>query len=152
MTIKRMIGYGLVIYLCLTLSLFLYPEEGMIPLSEIHKLDLKALGFEIDSQELYNPNGISLIDGIINLKGCTGSFVSADGLFLTNYHCAFRAIQSVTTKEKDYMREGFIAKDRSQEVPARDYTVRVIEFYRDVSQEVLSVVTKKMSYAQQAKA
>jgi hypothetical protein len=124
----------------------------MIPLSEIHKLDLKALGFQIDSKELYNPHGISLIDGIINLKGCTASFVSPDGLLLTNYHCAFRAVQSVTTKEKDYMRDGFIANDRSQEVPAASQTVRVIEFYRDVSKEVLEVVKKEMDYAQRTKA
>ena len=102
-------------------------------MSEIHKLDLEALGFEMDSRELYNPNGISLIDGIINLKGCTASFVSPDGLLLTNYHCAFDAIQSVTTTEKDYMRDGFTAKDRSQEVRAENFTVRVIESYKDVS-------------------
>jgi hypothetical protein len=93
-----------------------------------------------------------LIDGIINLKGCTASFVSPDGLLLTNYHCAFGAIQSVTTKEKDYMRDGFIANNRSQEMQTENYTVRVIEFYREVSKEVLSVVKKEMDYAQRTKA
>lgn len=149
---KRLLGFSVVIFLCFNLSFFLHSEEGMIPLSEIHKLDLKALGFHLDSTELYNPNGISLIDTIINLKGCTASFVSPDGLMLTNYHCAFRAIQSVTTKEKDYMRDGFIASQRSQEVPAENYTVRVIEFYRDVSKEVMEVVKKEMDYAQRTKA
>jgi hypothetical protein len=149
---KHIIVYGTVIFLCLGFSFFLHPEEGMIPLSEIHKLDLEALGFQMDSKALYNPNGTSIIDGIINLKGCTASFVSEDGLFLTNYHCAFRAIQSVTTTEKDFLQHGFIAKDRSQEVPAQNYTVRVIEFYRDVSREVLSAVKKKMSYAQRTTA
>jgi hypothetical protein len=149
---KRLIGFFVVIFLCLNLSFFLHPEEGMIPLSEIHKLDLKVLGFDLNSKELYNPNGISLIDGIINLRGCTASFVSPDGLLLTNYHCAFGAIQSVTTKEKDYMRDGFIAKSRSQEVQAENYTVRVIESYRDVSKEVLEVVKKEMDYAQRTKA
>ncbi|MGD2085389.1 MAG: S46 family peptidase [Candidatus Aminicenantes bacterium] len=149
---KRLIGIFVVIFLCLNLSFFLHPEEGMIPLSEIHKLDLKALGFQLAPTELYNPNGISLIDGIINLRGCTASFVSPDGLLLTNYHCAFRAIQSVTTKEKDYMRDGFIANNRSEEVTAENYTVRVIESYREVSKEVLSVVKKEMDYAQRTKA
>lgn len=149
---KRLIGFFAVIFLCLNLSFFLHSEEGMIPLSEIHKLDLKALGFHLDSKELYNPNGISLIDGIINLRGCTASFVSPDGLILTNYHCAFEAIQSVTTKEKDYMRDGFIANNRSQEVQAENYTVRVIESYRDVSKEVLEAVKKEMDYAQRTKA
>jgi len=149
---KRLIGFFVVIFLFLNLSFFLHPEEGMIPLSEIHKLDLKALGFQLDSKELYNPNGISLIDGIINLRGCTASFVSPDGLMLTNYHCAFGAIQAVTTKEKDYMRDGFIANNRSLEVKAESYTVRVIESYREVSKEVLEVVKKEMDYAQRTKA
>lgn len=149
---KRLIVFFVVIFLCLNLSFFLHPEEGMIPLSEIHKLDLKALGFQLESTELYNPNGISLIDGIINLRGCTASFVSPDGLILTNYHCAFPAIQSVTTKEKDYMRDGFTAGSRSQEVRAENYTVRVIESYREVSKEVLSVVKEKMDFARRTKA
>jgi hypothetical protein len=149
---KRLIGFFVVVFLCLNLSFLLYPEEGMIPLSEIHKLDLKVLGFQLESTELYNPNGISLIDGIINLRGCTASFVSPDGLMLTNYHCAFPAIQLVTTKEKDYMRDGFIADNSSQEVRAENYTVRVIESYRDVSKEVLSIVKGKMDFAQRTKA
>ncbi len=114
-------------------NLPLHAEEGMFPLSEIHKLDLKAWGFSIESREIYNPSGVSLIDGIINLGGCTASFVSADGLILTNYHCAFGAVQAVTTPENDYLSDGFFAADRSAEIPARRYTVRLIESYRDVS-------------------
>jgi hypothetical protein len=127
-------------------------EEGMFPLSEIHKLDLKARGFDIKPVELYNPNGISLIDGIIDLDGCTASFVSADGLILTNYHCAFGAIQSLTTPENDYLQDGFYAADRCAELPAKRYSVRLIESYRDVSREVLSVLKKKMTHAQRRQA
>ncbi|NIM10871.1 MAG: S46 family peptidase [Candidatus Aminicenantes bacterium] len=148
----RIIRYGLSFFLCFVFIFSLQAEEGMLPLSEIPRLDLKSLGFKIDANELYNPNGVSLIDGIINLRGCTASFVSPDGLILTNYHCAFRAVQTVTTKENDYMRDGFIARDRSQELPAKGYTVRVIEFYRDVSKDVLGVVKKEMTYAQRTRA
>ncbi len=91
----------------------------MFPLSEIHKLDLKARGFAIEPAELYNPKGVSLIDGIIDLDGCTASFVSADGLILTNYHCAFGAIQSLTTTENDYLRDGFYAAAPGAELPPR---------------------------------
>jgi hypothetical protein len=133
-------------------TLTLQAEEGMLPLSELHKLDLKEMGFEIDPQVLYNPDGISLIDGIINLSGCTASFVSSDGLLLTNYHCAFRAIQSVTSKEADYMRDGFAAANRALELPAEGYTVRIIQSYKDVSREVLKPVKKKMTAAQRTKA
>lgn len=152
MKIQKAICFIAIVMLCFSAFLTLHAEEGMIPLSEIQKLDLRALGFQLDSQELYNPNGVSLIDGIINLSGCTASFVSADGLILTNYHCAFRAIQAVTSTESDYMLTGFTATDRSKELPAKGYTVRLIESYRDVSKEILKVITPKMSYEQRTKA
>lgn len=127
-------------------------EEGMFPLSEIHKLDLKAMGFLVGPRDIYNPNGVSLVDGIINLGGCTASFVSGEGLILTNYHCAFGAVQAVATPENDYLRDGFYAAERSAEIPAKRYTVRLIESYRDVSREILTAIKKKMSYAQRSKA
>jgi hypothetical protein len=147
---KRFILYVLCLVICMSVSL--YGEEGMLPLSEIDKLDLQELGFEISPNLLYNPDGVSLIDGIINLSGCTASFVSSDGLLLTNYHCAFRGIQSVTDKDNDYMRHGFSAGDRSKELRAKGYTVRVIKSYQDVSKKVLRVVKKKMTHAQRTRA
>lgn len=127
-------------------------EEGMYPLSEIHKLDLRSKGFLIDANTIYKPGGISLIDGIINLSGCTGSFVSPDGLILTNHHCAFRAIQANSTSEKDFLTNGFVAKNLGEELPAPGYRVRITDSYRDVSREVLKVVKKKMDYAKRTKA
>ncbi|MBN1196444.1 MAG: S46 family peptidase, partial [Candidatus Aminicenantes bacterium] len=145
-------------FLCLGLILlmlmpaaWLRAEEGMWPLSEIHKLDLTSRGLLMDPLELYNPDGVSLIDGIINLSGCTASFISADGLILTNYHCAFRAIQSATSAENDLFENGFMAKDRSEELSAPGYTVRIIDSYRDVSKEVLSAVRPGMPYARQTR-
>ncbi len=138
----------LIVLLFLIVFLPAVSEEGMLPLSELYKLDLKSKGLKINPEELYNPDGISLVNGIINLSGCTASFVSSDGLILTNYHCAFRAIQGVTTKDKDYMKEGFSAVDRKQELRARGYTVRIIESYKDVSNKVLKVVKKGMSFEQ----
>jgi len=146
---KRIVCLSL---MALSFAFSLRAEEGMFPLSEIHKLDLKARGFAIESAELYNPSGISLIDGIIDLDGCTASFVSADGLILTNYHCAFGAVQTLTTTENDYLRDGFYAAERCAELPAKRYTVRLIESYRDVSREILSVLDKKMTHTQRSKA
>ncbi len=140
------------IVILLFISQTLSSEEGMIPLSEINKLDLKALGFQIESSDLYNPNGVSLIDAIINLSGCTASFVSPDGLILTNYHCAFNAVQAVTTEKNDYLQNGFIAMNRGEELQAKGVTARVIESYRDVSNEILSVIKPKMSFTERTKA
>ncbi|MBN2432782.1 MAG: S46 family peptidase [Acidobacteria bacterium] len=127
-------------------------DEGMWPMSEIHTLDLAKRGLAIQPQEIYNPGQTSLVDGICKLGGCTGSFVSADGLILTNHHCAFRAVQSASSAEHDYLTDGFHAAARREEIPAKGYTLRITESYRDVSAEVLSVVTADMDPAARTKA
>lgn len=138
--------------LLLLICNFSFAEEGMYPLSEIHKLDLQAKGLEIELSELYNPDGISLIDGICNVSGCSGSFVSEQGLILTNHHCAYRAIKNASTAENDFLENGFYAQNLSEEFPAKGYTVRITESYRDVSDEVLSVINKNMTLAERTKA
>ena len=141
------------VYLLIVLLSFpVHSEEGMFPLSEIGDLDLQTKGFEIGALGIYNPLGISLIDSIINLSGCTASFVSADGLILTNHHCAFRAIQAVSTETDDFLRQGFLARNRDQELEAKAYTVRITESYRDVSREVMAAVRPGMTHAQRTKA
>ncbi|OQX94861.1 hypothetical protein B6I21_08410 [candidate division KSB1 bacterium 4572_119] len=127
-------------------------EEGMYPISEIHKLNLQAKGMEMSALDIFNPDGISLIDGICKVGGCTGSFVSEQGLILTNHHCAYGAIQRASTSENDYLQNGFLAKTRNQEIPAKAYTVRITDSYRDVSGEVLAAVTEEMDFAQRTKA
>ncbi|MCK5075824.1 MAG: S46 family peptidase [Calditrichia bacterium] len=128
-------------------------EEGMYPLSEIHKLDLQKKGLQISPQEIYNPNDISIIDAICIVgRGCTGSFVSEDGLILTNHHCAYGAVQSASTKEKDYIKDGFIAQSREEEIIAKGYTIRITESYEDVSQKVLNAVSEKMTLVERSKA
>jgi hypothetical protein len=84
----------------LLLASLSFTHEGMYPLSEIHKLNLKAKGFKIDAKTLYNPQGVSLVDAIVQVGGCTGSFVSSEGLIWTNHHCAFGAVQAASRAEK----------------------------------------------------
>ena len=127
-------------------------DEGMYPLSEIHKLNLKSKGFKIAAKDLYNPQGVSLVDAIVNVGGCTGSFVSRDGLILTNHHCAFGAVQAASSAKNDYLTNGFLARDRSEEIPAKGYTCRITEAYRDVSAEVLGAVKETMTYVERTKA
>lgn len=116
------------------------PEEGMFPLSEIHKIDLKKAGLKISPKDLYNPNGVSLIDALVNIGGCTGSFVSPDGLIITNHHCAFGAIAAASTTEKNYLENGFYAKGLEEEIPAQGNFVKITESYEDVSAKVLKSV------------
>lgn len=117
-------------------------EEGMFPLSEIHKLDLKKAGLKIDQNNIYNPKGTSLVDALVNVGGCTGSFVSNEGLIITNHHCAFSAVQLASTAEHDYLTNGFVAKTREQEIEAKGLTCRITDSYEDVSDRVLGAVTQ----------
>ena len=129
-----------------------FAEEGMYPLSEIDKLDLDQLGFEIAGWELYNPDGISLIDGICKVGGCSGSFVSSQGLILTNHHCAYEAIRDASTPLNDFLENGFHAATRDQEVRAEGYQVRITVDYYDVSESVISVITAGMDPADRTEA
>ena len=117
-------------------------EEGMFPLSEIHKVDLKKAGLKIDQNEIYNPNGISLIDALVNVGGCTGSFISNEGLIITNHHCAFSAVQQASTPEHDYLNNGFVANSREKEIAAKGLTCRITDSYEDVSDKVLGAAAQ----------
>ncbi len=123
------------------IPLFLLAEEGMYPLSEIHKLNLKSKGFKITAKNIYNPSGISLVDASVNVGGCSASFISDEGLIITNHHCVFGTVQQASTVQNDYVRNGFIARGREQEIPAKGLTARIIDSYRDVSKEVLAGIS-----------
>ncbi len=116
------------------------PEEGMYPLSEIQNVDLVGAGLKIDPREIYNPNGVGLIDALVKVGGCTGSFVSEEGLLITNHHCAFSYISSASTTENNYLKNGFLAETREQEISAAGLTCRITESYENVSDRILSVV------------
>ncbi|SDJ55751.1 Peptidase S46 [Pedobacter sp. ok626] len=117
-------------------------EEGMFPLSEIHKLDLKKAGLKISQNDIYNPNGTSLVDALVNVGGCTGSFISNQGLIITNHHCAFSAVQLASTPEHDYLTNGFVAATHEQEIEAKGLTCRITDSYEDVSDRILGAVAQ----------
>ncbi len=127
------------------------PAEGMYPLSEIHKLNLKDAGLKINLTEIYNPEGVGLVDALVKVGGCTGSFVSGDGLILTNHHCAFRALNKASTTENNYLENGFLAKSKEEEIPAEGYTCRITESYEDVSDQVLSAIEGIDNLAERSK-
>ena len=127
-------------------------DEGMFPVSELGRLDLAGAGLEIPATAIFDPDGNALVDGICKLGGCTGSFVSAQGLILTNHHCAFRAIRDASDRDHDYLTDGFAAAGMADEVPAVGYTVRITDSYRDVSDEVLDALTPQMAPADRTRA
>lgn len=139
---KKFLAVGALIVAGLFQFSYKLREEGMFPLSEIHKVDLKKAGLKIDPNEVYNPNGISLVDALVNVGGCTGSFISNEGLIITNHHCAFSAVQLASTPENDYLNKGFVARTREQEIEAKGLTCRITDSYEDVSDKVLGAVAQ----------
>ncbi len=127
-------------------------DEGMLPISEIGNFNLAERGIRLTADDLFAPGGESLVDGIVRVNGCTGSFVSPQGLILTNHHCAYRAIQANSTAASDLLKDGFLAGDRAAEIPAAGYTVRITQSYRDVSAEVLSAVRPDMDFTERTQA
>lgn len=115
----------------------------MFPLSHLKQVDLQAAGFKISEKDIYNPDGIALTDALVRLGGCTGSFVSAEGLIVTNHHCVFGAVAGLSTKENDYLENGFFASDRSKELKT-SLTCKITKSYEDVSIKILDGVNLNM--------
>ncbi|NGM61870.1 S46 family peptidase [Sphingobacterium sp. SGG-5] len=131
---------------CFGLTAFRYPayapDEGMFPLSELNRAGLKQAGLKISEKDIYNPGQISLVDALVRVGGCTGSFVSPNGLVITNHHCAFSAVQLASTPTHNYLENGFVARSHEQEIEAQGLTIRITESYEDVSDKILSAVAQ----------
>jgi hypothetical protein len=113
-------------------------EEGMWLLTQLKQLELEKKGLEISVEDIYHPEKTSLTDAIVWLGGCTASFVSPEGLLLTNHHCAEGALQRASSEGNDYIKNGFLAKDRSEELQAIGTRASVLEKIKDVTKEILA--------------
>ncbi len=116
-------------------------DEGMWLPNQIagRVKDMRSKGFKLSAQDIYNENGTSLKEAIVLFgTGCTGEFVSADGLLLTNHHCGYGAIQKHSSVEHDYLTNGFWAKSRAEELPNPGLTVTILERMEDVTNRINS--------------
>lgn len=125
--------------------------EGMFPVNDLDRLDLAADGIQVTAARIFSAEG-GLVDGICKVNGCTGSFVSHEGLILTNHHCAFRAVQAASDRDHDFLADGFVARARVDEAPAVGYTVRITEGFIDVSEQVLDAVTTDLDPLERTRA
>ncbi len=116
------------------------PDEGMYPLSELNKAGLKKAGLKISEKDIYNPGQVGLVDALVQVSGCTGSFVSNRGLIITNHHCAFSAVQLASTAINNYLKNGFVAQNQEQEIEAKGLKIRITDSYEDVSDKILNAV------------
>src|SRR3954447_26895890 len=115
---RRMYVKRLTLLLCL-LATPLMAAEGMWMPQQIPQLapELQRLGLKIDPQRFADLTGDPM-GAVISLGGCSASFVSPEGLIVTNHHCGFGALQFNSTPQRDLITNGFLAKTREEELPA----------------------------------
>ncbi len=115
---------------------FGFAEEGMLipSLLNAFESDMQAKGMKLTADQIYSVNHSSLKDAIMHFNGgCTAEMVSSKGLMLTNHHCGLSNVQSHSTKEKDYLKNGFWAKNYSEELRNQNLTATRIVRIEDVS-------------------
>ncbi len=125
-------------------------EEGMFMPDKIAQLPwekFKKRGVKITPSEIFNSTGVSLKDAIVIVGGGTGEFVSAEGLLLTNHHVAFDALVAASSQTNNYSDQGFTAKTRADEMPAKGYTVTITQDLKDVTEEILAGISETGSIA-----
>src|SRR5262245_46987135 len=124
-------------------------DEGMWLFTNPPKKQLKdKFGFEFPKHWLEHVQKASVRFN----DGGSGSFVSADGLVLTNHHVGLRTLEKISTKEKNYVKDGFYARTRDQEVKSVDSELNVLMSIEDVTKEVKAAVKPGMSEAEAFKA
>jgi hypothetical protein len=128
-------------------ALVAHAGEGMWPPFQLPELreQLTGAGLEIDPVQLSDLTGYPM-NAVISLGGCTASFVSPDGLVVTNHHCAYRSIQYNSTEDRNLMQTGFLASKRSDELFAGPGSrVLVTVAFDDVTQQVLGDLKDDLS-------
>ncbi|HXG91533.1 MAG TPA: S46 family peptidase [Blastocatellia bacterium] len=120
-------------------------DEGMWPFNNVPKAEIKKrYGFDVSDAWLKK---VQLASVRFN-NGGSGSFVSPDGLVLTNHHVASDTLQKISTPEKDYVKEGFYARTRAEEVKAPDLELNQLISIEDVTARVNAAVKPGMSDAE----
>jgi hypothetical protein len=131
-------------------------DEGMWFLMFIERLnhrDMQKMGLQLTAEEIYSINNHSLKDAIVQFNGgCTAEMISKDGLVLTNHHCGYDAIAELSSAEKNYLKNGYWAKNRADELKPSSLYVRFFVRMDDCSKRILSVVNPTMSEADREKA
>ena len=108
--------------------------------------DMQRLGCKLTAEQIFSFNQPSLKDAIVQFGGgCTGELISPEGLLLTNHHCGLGQVQAHSSVEHDYLKDGFWAYSKDQELPNEGLSVLFLNHIEDVTEAVLKGVTDKMS-------
>ncbi|MBQ7985447.1 MAG: S46 family peptidase, partial [Bacteroidales bacterium] len=125
-----------------------FAQGGMwIPmLLQNNQKDMQSKGCKLSAKEIYDVNNASVKDAVMLFgTGCTGEFVSKNGLVFTNHHCGYYQIVRHSTVDHDYLTNGFAAKSTDEELPCPGLTVTLLQYMKDVTDEVLKGVSYSMS-------
>ena len=106
--------------------------------------DMKQKGFKLSAEDIYSINKASLKDAVMLFGGgCTGEFVSAEGLLLTNDLCGYGSIQQLSSVEHDYLTNGFWAMSRSEELPVPGLSISLLVRMEDVTERLAAGESKE---------
>lgn len=143
--------FALTVLLLLFGSQVLRADEGMWLPSLISQRigDMQSKGFKLSAEDIYSINKASLKDAVMLFgSGCTGELVSDQGLLFTNHHCGYGYIQRHSSVEHDYLKDGFWAMNRNEELPNKGLSVSFLEYMQDVTDRVLVGYNDSMSEKQ----
>lgn len=114
-------------------------------LEGMNESEIQSLGGKLTAADIYDINNSSLKDAIAHFNnGCTSAVISPKGLLLTNHHCGYSQIQSHSSLENDYLKNGFWAMSLEEEIPNEGLFVEFIVRIEDVTERVLNGVTADM--------
>jgi len=126
-------------FLAVLAAVLFLPDEGQWLPTQIRDMDwaaLKARGMELSKDEFWHPAKGGVLSATVQINGCTASFVSKDGLLVTNHHCGFGAVSALSDPESNYLRDGFTATSRDKELPAPNMVATVLKRIEDVTEKV----------------
>ena len=122
-------------------------DEGMWLLSLLDQLNIGTMtekGLVLSAEDIYSLNQPSIKDAIIIFGGgCTGEIVSSKGLLFTNHHCGYGAIQSHSSVEHDYLKDGFWAKSQDEELASPGLSATFLVKIEDVQFKQVSISIDK---------
>ena len=144
-------------------SLFAFtpPDEGMwLPMfvDRLNYVDMQKMGLHLTAEEIYSINNSSLKDAIVGLSTqskpsgyfCTAEIVSDQGLMFTNHHCGYDIIQQHSSLEHDYLRDGFWAMEKADELPNDALTASFLVRMADVTDSIIPFLNDTMSDAKRS--
>jgi hypothetical protein len=115
-------------------------------LEGMNETEMQSLGSKLTAKDIYDVNNSSLKDAIGHFNGgCTAEVISPKGLILTNHHCGFGQIQSHSSLENDYLKDGFWAMSLEEELPNEGLFVEFIVSIHDISTQVLEGINEAMT-------